>query len=122
GRLDILVNAAHVTPSQNLLEMDEWDWRRTVDVNLTGAFFAAQLCARVMADEGGGLIFLLTNRPSGPITAGQGAWQASQAGMGMLAVSLQIETANQNVRVTEVAVSSPEVAAAGVLDLVRNLT
>ncbi len=36
--------------------LDEWDWRRVIDVNLTGAFFCTQLLSRVMADEGGGAI------------------------------------------------------------------
>ncbi|MBM3153447.1 MAG: SDR family NAD(P)-dependent oxidoreductase, partial [Chloroflexi bacterium] len=37
GRLDILVNCAEVKPRKTVLEMDDWDWQRTLDVNLTGA-------------------------------------------------------------------------------------
>ena len=39
-----------------MLQLDEWDWRRLLDVNLTGAFFCTQLLGRVMAEEGGGVI------------------------------------------------------------------
>lgn len=51
ARLDILVNNAGVEPVSSILEMDEWDWDRCLDVNLKGTFFMSQLCGRVMADE-----------------------------------------------------------------------
>ncbi len=56
GSLDILVNNAGVEPHASILEMDEWDWRRTIDVNLSGAFFTIQSAARVMQQQGGGVI------------------------------------------------------------------
>src|ERR1043166_4094746 len=42
GRLDILINHAAVEPRVPLLDMDEWDWHRVLDVNLTGTFLMAQ--------------------------------------------------------------------------------
>lgn len=54
GRLDILINNAGIEPHASLLDLDEWDWRRTLDVNLTGAFFTIQSAARVMRDQGEG--------------------------------------------------------------------
>lgn len=56
GKLDILVNNAGVEPQASLLEMDEWDWRRTLDVNLTGPFFLMQSAARLMRTSGGGVM------------------------------------------------------------------
>lgn len=56
GRIHILVNAAGVYQARPLAKLDEWDWRRQVDVNLTGTFFMTQLTGRVMSDEGGGCI------------------------------------------------------------------
>ena len=56
GRINILVNAADVFHPEPLLTIDEWNWRRQLEVNVTGAFFCLQLTARVMADEGGGAI------------------------------------------------------------------
>lgn len=55
-RLHILVNAAGVSKATPFLKIDEYDWRRILEVNLTGAFFMTQLAGRVMADEGGGAI------------------------------------------------------------------
>jgi NAD(P)-dependent dehydrogenase (short-subunit alcohol dehydrogenase family) len=55
-RIDLLVNAAHVTPGSPALKLDEWEWNRVLDVNLKGAFLAAQTTARAMKETGGGLI------------------------------------------------------------------
>jgi 3-oxoacyl-[acyl-carrier protein] reductase len=56
GQIDILVNHAAVEPNIPLLEMDEWDWHRTLDVNLTGAFLMTQSMGRVMQVRGSGVI------------------------------------------------------------------
>ena len=59
GRIDILINHAAVEPHMPLLEMDEWDWHRTLDVNLTGAFLMVQSVGRVMRAQGSGVIINL---------------------------------------------------------------
>ena len=52
GRIDILVNNAGVEPHASILDMDEWDWHRTLDVNLSGPFFAMQHVGRAMRQRG----------------------------------------------------------------------
>ena len=59
GRIDILINHAAVEPHIPLLDMDEWDWHRTLDVNLTGAFLMVQSVGRVMRTQGSGMIINL---------------------------------------------------------------
>ncbi len=59
--LHILVNAAGIARPSTIIKMDEYDWRRIVEVNLTGTFFCTQLAGRVMADEGGGTIVMLAS-------------------------------------------------------------
>ena len=59
GRIDILINHAAVEPNTPLLNMDEWDWHRVLDVNLTGAFLMTQSAGRVMKEKGGGVIINL---------------------------------------------------------------
>ncbi len=56
GRLDILVNNAGVEPKASVLTLDEWDWDRTLGVNLKGTFLCTQLVGRLMRDQGGGVI------------------------------------------------------------------
>jgi NAD(P)-dependent dehydrogenase (short-subunit alcohol dehydrogenase family) len=71
GGIDILVNHAAVEPHTPLLEMDEWDWHRTLDVNLTGAFLMIQSVGRVMRAKGQGAILTIVTE------SGQGAARAA---------------------------------------------
>lgn len=61
GKIHILVNAAGIFKAEPMLKIDEWDWRRQIEVNSTGTFFCMQLVGRVMADEGGGRIINLAS-------------------------------------------------------------
>ena len=64
GRIDILIHHAAVEPHVPLLDMDEWDWHRVLDVNLTGAFLMTQSAGRVMRSQGSGVIIFLITGPS----------------------------------------------------------
>jgi NAD(P)-dependent dehydrogenase (short-subunit alcohol dehydrogenase family) len=55
-RIDFLINNAAVQPNASILEMDEWDWQRCLDVNLSGPFYMMQQTGRVMRAQGGGVI------------------------------------------------------------------
>ncbi len=59
GRIDVLVNHAAVEPHVSLLDMDDWDWHRVLDVNLTGTFLAMQSVGRVMRQNGSGVMINL---------------------------------------------------------------
>jgi len=59
GRIDVLINHASVEPHSPLLDMDEWDWHRVLDVNLTGTFLMTQSVGRVMRNQGSGVIINL---------------------------------------------------------------
>lgn len=61
GRLDGLVACAGVMQTKPLLELTEQDWRRVIDVNLTGSFFTLQAAARAMIAGGGGSIVLVAS-------------------------------------------------------------
>lgn len=82
GAIDVLINHANVSPSAALLELDEWDWDRTLAVNLKGPFLLTQSVGRLMKDRGGGVILNLW-RAEGPDWAGAGhaATAASKAGL-----------------------------------------
>jgi NAD(P)-dependent dehydrogenase (short-subunit alcohol dehydrogenase family) len=64
GRIDILINHAAVEPHVSILDMDEWDWHRVLDVNLTGAFLMTQSTGRVMRAQGSGIIINLITESS----------------------------------------------------------
>jgi len=64
GHIDILINHAVVEPRIPLLDMDEWDWHRVLDVNLTGAFLMTQSVGRLMRVQGSGVIINLISGSS----------------------------------------------------------
>jgi NAD(P)-dependent dehydrogenase (short-subunit alcohol dehydrogenase family) len=98
GRIDILVNHASVEPRAALLEMDEWDWRRAVDVNLTGAFLMTQSVGRIMAAQGGGVIVNLL-APLEQESEGRAAYLASMAALEAFSRSAGLELAPHNIHV-----------------------
>jgi 3-oxoacyl-[acyl-carrier protein] reductase/2-hydroxycyclohexanecarboxyl-CoA dehydrogenase len=104
GRLDILVNNAGIEPHASLLDLDEWDWRRTLDVNLTGAFFTIQSAARVMRDQGeGGAIVNIASiggRAHGLVD--RSAYVASKMGLIGLTREAARELAAYDIRVNTV--------------------
>ncbi len=99
GVIDILVNHAAVEPHGSLLKMDEWDWHRTLDVNLTGAFLMTQSVGRVMKEKGGGVILnLVTGSGEGGVKE-TGAYFASKAGLAELSKQADVELSPHGVRV-----------------------
>jgi len=93
GGVDVLVANAGISVRRPFLEIREEDWRRVLDVNLTGVFHCAQRAARRMVEAGGGVILMTasTNGLSGhPLYAG---YNASKAGVILLARTMALELA-----------------------------
>jgi len=100
GRIDILVNCAEVEPQKSVLEMDDWDWQRTLDVNLTGAFLLTQSAGRIMKEKGGGVIVHVGERPKG--RERRAAYFTSKAGLAALAALAAYELSEAGIRVYHV--------------------
>ncbi len=57
GRIDILVNNAATNPfAGNAVDVPEWAFDKTVAVNMKGYFIASQHAARMMIEQGSGVI------------------------------------------------------------------
>ena len=103
GRIDFLVNNAGVEPHAPLLDLDAWDWQRTIDVNLSGAFYTSQTVGRVMREQGGGVIVNIASiagRAHG--LKDRSAYVASKMGLIGLTREAARELAAYNIRVNAV--------------------
>jgi NAD(P)-dependent dehydrogenase (short-subunit alcohol dehydrogenase family) len=98
GHIDILINHAAVRPHVSLLDIDEWDWHRVLDVNLTGALLMMQSVGRMMRAQGQGVIInLITGAGEGADK--ESAYQASMAGLLVLTRSAARELSPHGIRV-----------------------
>ncbi len=108
GRIDLLVNAAYVKPDASLLEMDEWDFHRALDVNLGGPFFTIQQVGRLMQQQGGGvMVNLVFSHLEGLPRKGDAVYRLSQAGLISLTLSAAHELLAHNIRVNAVCAGQP---------------
>lgn len=108
GSVHLLVNAAGAYRATPFDKIDEWDWRRLIDVNLTGAFFMTQLISRVMGDDGGGAIVNLAYTFAQSTTPDGAAYTASKAGLLGLTRQAARELAPRGIRVNAVCPGSLE--------------
>lgn len=100
GHIDILVNNPRIQPTAALLEMDEWDWQRTVEMNLNGPFLVTQVVARLMREQGGGTVINIVDaEPARLNMHGRAAYAASQQGLRALSEAAARELIAYNIRV-----------------------
>ena len=104
GRIDIAFCNAGISINVPAEEMTYEQWRKVIDINLTGVFLTATAAGRYMIRQGGGSI-INTASMSGHIVnipQPQVAYNASKAGVIMLTKSLAVEWADKNVRVNSI--------------------
>ena len=93
GGIDVLIANAGISIRKRFLDIEEADWRRVLDVNLTGVFHCAQQAARRMDSAAGGVI-LMTASTNG-LTGHEhyADYNASKAGVILLARTMALELA-----------------------------
>jgi 3-oxoacyl-[acyl-carrier protein] reductase len=102
GSLDILVNSAGSTTPAKIGELSADLWKRGIDVNLSGAFYATQAACGHMISRGRGRIIYIGS--AGSITGGGGsaAYSAAKAGINGLVRALSKELAPRGITVNAV--------------------
>ena len=95
GRLDILVNNAGITADRSVLKMSDDDWRRVIDVNLSGAFYLSQAALIHMLERGSGRIVMISSVIGEMGNIGQVNYASAKAGLFGLTKTLAREAAMQ---------------------------
>jgi 3-oxoacyl-[acyl-carrier protein] reductase len=103
GKVDILVNNAGINDDALLIRMKLEQWRRVLDVNLTGAFNCCKAVTRPMLKNESGRIINITSVIGQMGNAGQANYAASKAGLIGFTKSLAKELGSRGITVNAIA-------------------
>ncbi len=104
GRVDILLNAAGINSGTPVLEIEEEEWERILDVNLKGMFLTSQVFgeAMIVAGNGGSIINISSASSTIPLSK-VFTYSISKHGVNGLTKFLAREWAPHNIRVNAIA-------------------
>lgn len=104
GRLDVVVCNAAVNPVfSSLQDLEEDTWNKIMETNLTGVWRMAKAALPHIAEQGGGVMVLLSSTASLVGTHTEGPYAVSKAAENHLAKQLAVEWGPKNIRVNVIA-------------------
>ena len=103
GGLHVLVNNAGISIDALLMRFKDEDWKKTLDINLTGAFNLMRAASRPMMKQRAGSIVNIASVVGEMGNAGQAAYSASKGAVIALTKTVARELASRSVRVNAVA-------------------
>ena len=99
GRLDVVVcNAAVITRLTPLADLEESEWRRALDVNLTGAFLVCKHAIPALVEAGGGSIILVASQMARVASHGSAAYCTTKGGLLQLAKAIALDYPGRGIR------------------------
>jgi NAD(P)-dependent dehydrogenase (short-subunit alcohol dehydrogenase family) len=102
GRADILFNNAGITSPKLLADMPLDEWRRVIDVNMTGAFLCSRAFSQPMMAQRRGRIINMGSILSGRGMATRTAYCATKAGLANFGAALAFELGSHGVTVNTI--------------------
>jgi NAD(P)-dependent dehydrogenase (short-subunit alcohol dehydrogenase family) len=102
GRLDIMVANAGIGISSPIAEMSLADWQRQQAINLDGVFLSIKHSIPAMKRAGSGSIVLMSSVAGLRGAPGLAAYSATKGGVRLLAKSVALEHAADNIRCNSV--------------------
>jgi len=103
GGLHIVVNNAGISIDNLLMRFKDEDWKKVLDINLTGAFYLTRAASRPLMKSKAGAIVNIASVVGEMGNAGQAAYSASKGALIALTKTAAKELASRNVRVNAVA-------------------
>jgi 3-oxoacyl-[acyl-carrier protein] reductase len=102
GGLDILVNNAGVGIMKSTAELTVEDWRRTIETNLSGAFYCSREALARFKNRGAGYIINIGSLAGKNAFAGGAAYNASKFGLNGLTEAMLLDHRYDQVRVSHI--------------------
>ncbi len=102
-RIDVLVNSAGIWELGWIGKMSPENWKRTIDINLTGAFNMCNLVVPIMKREGYGRIINISSTAGQRGEANYSHYAASKGGIIAFTKSIAVELIRDGIRVNCVA-------------------
>ena len=99
GRLDVLVNNAGLGGDTRLVDMDDEEWDRVLDITLTGTMRCTRAALRIMEAQGHGVIVNNASVVGWRAQAGQTHYAAAKAGVLALTRCSAVEAAGSGIRI-----------------------
>ena len=104
GRIDVLINSAGIADNfKPTVEQDVADFRRLIDIHLTGTYMMSKTCAIHMLKQGRGSIINLSSIAGVLGLPVRNAYSSAKAAISMLTRTLGAEWAAKGVRVNAIA-------------------
>lgn len=101
--LDILVNNAGISYIGLLMDMDDREWRRVIDTNLSSVFYCCRAAIPPMISRKSGKIINISSMWGNSGASCEAAYSASKAGVNGLTKALAKELAPSNIQVNAIA-------------------
>ena len=100
--IDILINNAGIAAETPFLDIEEGEWKRIMDINLTGMFYVAQAVCRQMVKRQKGVVVNMSSKNGLDAEFGYAHYNASKGGVVMLTKTMAVELAHLGIRVNAV--------------------
>lgn len=100
GGLDFLINNAGIGVFKSVADLSPEEWRRTIDLNLSGVYYCCHEVLQGMRQRGGGYIINISSLAGKNPFAGGAAYNASKFGLNGFSEAMMMDHRYDNIRVS----------------------
>jgi 3-oxoacyl-[acyl-carrier protein] reductase len=100
--IDVLINNAGIAYETSFLEIEDQEWQRVLDINLTGVFYVSQAVCRYMVRRQNGIVINMSSKNGLDGEAGYAHYNSSKGGIIMLTKTMALELGKHGIRVNAV--------------------
>jgi len=100
GGIDFLINNAGIGIFKSIGDLAPDEWRRVIDLNLTGVYYCSHEVLHHMRNRGGGYIVNISSLAGKNPFAGGAAYNASKFGLNGFSEAMMMDHRHDNIRVS----------------------